>query len=119
MTNDELDRILASTEQLLPSSGFATSVMDKVREAQAASQPRPFPWRRFGLWVVLLCASAGFCGWDLVTLSAVAALQTALSGTLATLTNPSVLLLLGAACASVLGTYVLFVLTLRLAGARP
>jgi hypothetical protein len=116
MTSDELDRILASTEPLLPSAGFTASVMDQLREA--AESPLPFPWRRFGLGVVLLAASAAFCGWGLVRLRMAAVVQTALASALAALASPHILLLLGATLAAVLGTYVLFVLTLRFAGAR-
>jgi hypothetical protein len=118
MTSDDLDRILASTEPLLPSAGFTASVMDQLREATEAPPPLPFPWRRFGLWVVLLAASAAFCGWGLVRLRMAAVVQTALASALAALASPHILLLLGATLAAVLGTYVLFVLTLRFAGAR-
>jgi hypothetical protein len=41
-----LDRILASEDELAPSSGFAASVMDRVRQEAAAPEPIPFPWRR-------------------------------------------------------------------------
>lgn len=46
---DELDRILASEEPLVPSSRFAERVMEAVHDAAAAPPPLPFPWRRFGL----------------------------------------------------------------------
>lgn len=48
---DELDRILASEEPLVPSSRFAERVMEAVREAAAAPPPLPFPWRRFALGI--------------------------------------------------------------------
>jgi hypothetical protein len=41
-----LDRILAAEEELLPSSGFLASVMERVQEEAAAPQPIPFPWKR-------------------------------------------------------------------------
>ena len=67
---DELDRMLARsfgppdsaaahTESIEPSSGFATSVMERVREeaaAAAALGPIRFPWRRAvpGICMVVL-----------------------------------------------------------------
>jgi hypothetical protein len=44
--NDEIDRMLAREEEILPSSGFAVSVMDAVRREAAAPPPIPFPWKR-------------------------------------------------------------------------
>jgi hypothetical protein len=46
MHGDDLDRILASDEELVPSSDFAIAVMDAVRREAAAPPPIPFPWRR-------------------------------------------------------------------------
>lgn len=43
--DDDLNRILSETE-ILPSSGFAASVMDAVRREAAAPPPIPFPWKR-------------------------------------------------------------------------
>lgn len=43
--NDEFDRIM-SEEEILPSSGFAASVMEAVRREVAAPPPIPFPWKR-------------------------------------------------------------------------
>jgi hypothetical protein len=44
--NDEIDLILSREDEILPSSGFALSVMDAVRREAAALPPIPFPWRR-------------------------------------------------------------------------
>lgn len=43
---DEMDRILSREDEILPSSGFAVSVMDAVRREAAAPPPIPFPWKR-------------------------------------------------------------------------
>jgi hypothetical protein len=43
--NDEFDRIM-SEDEILPSSGFAASVMDAVRREAAIPPPIPFPWKR-------------------------------------------------------------------------
>ena len=47
MTPEDLDRILASEEPLVPSSGFAAAVMEQVHAAASAPPPLPFPWRRY------------------------------------------------------------------------
>ena len=46
MSHDEIDRILSREDEILPSSGFAASVMDAVRREAAVPPPIPFPWRR-------------------------------------------------------------------------
>jgi len=46
MSYDELDHILSREEEILPSSGFATSVMEAVRREAATPPPIPFPWKR-------------------------------------------------------------------------
>lgn len=43
---DDIDRILSRDDEILPSSGFAGSVMDAVRREAAAPPPIPFPWKR-------------------------------------------------------------------------
>jgi hypothetical protein len=43
---NEIDRILSREDEILPSSGFAASVMDAVRREAAAPPPIPFPWKR-------------------------------------------------------------------------
>jgi hypothetical protein len=44
MRHDEIDRILSREDEILPSSGFAVSVIDAVRREAAAPPPIPFPW---------------------------------------------------------------------------
>ncbi len=46
MTESEFDRIMANAENVVPSSGFAESVMDAVRREAAIPKPIPFPWLR-------------------------------------------------------------------------
>lgn len=58
--SDPLDRILADDEELMPSSGFLTSVMGRVQEEAQAPAPIPFPWRRAIPGIVLV---AGVFGW--------------------------------------------------------
>ena len=42
----EINSILSPEDDILPSSGFAVSVMDAVRREAAAPPPIPFPWKR-------------------------------------------------------------------------
>lgn len=58
---DKLDRILSIEEELVPSSGFAASVMDRVREEAAAPQPIPFPWKRVLPGITLAAAGLVWC----------------------------------------------------------
>jgi len=46
MKQDEIDRILSREDEILPSSGFAVSVMDAVRREASVPPPIPFPWKR-------------------------------------------------------------------------
>jgi len=46
MGDEEIDRVLSREDEILPSSGFAVSVMDAVRREAAAPPPIPFPWKR-------------------------------------------------------------------------
>ncbi len=43
---DEIDQILSRRDEILPSSGFAASVMEAVRREAAAPPPIAFPWKR-------------------------------------------------------------------------
>lgn len=45
MTNEEIDRALSTADSIVPSSGFASSVMDVVRR-DAGTPPIAFPWKR-------------------------------------------------------------------------
>jgi hypothetical protein len=55
-TSNNLDRILLERDPLLPSSGFAASVLEAVQLQTAAPAPIPFPWKRAlpGLAALLL-----------------------------------------------------------------
>jgi hypothetical protein len=65
MEVNSIDRILASEEPLIPSSGFLESVMERVREEAAVPPPIPFPWKRAIPGVFL---TAGVFGWGAVEL---------------------------------------------------
>lgn len=76
MNDETIDRMLASEEELIPSSGFAASIMDRIREEVVAPPPLSFPWKRAVPGIVL---AAGVFGWGAVELSrhAIAAVHTA------------------------------------------
>jgi hypothetical protein len=63
MKQDQLDTILANNDEIIPSSGFLASVMDKVQEEAAAPPPIPFPWKRAIPGFIL---AAGVLGWGTV-----------------------------------------------------
>ena len=44
--DDDLDRALASEQEILPSSGFLGGVMETVQREASAPPPIPFPWKR-------------------------------------------------------------------------
>src|ERR1035437_9943051 len=56
----EIGHILATEEELLPTSGFVVSVMDRVRQEAALPAPLPFPWKRVLPGILL---ASGVCGW--------------------------------------------------------
>ena len=55
---NDMDRLLSSEPDLLPSSGFAASVMSAVRDT-AEVPPLPFPWARFATGLALCVLVAG------------------------------------------------------------
>jgi hypothetical protein len=55
-----MDQMLADEQDLIPSSGFLSSVMDRVHEEARVPAPMAFPWRRAIPGVVL---AAGVFGW--------------------------------------------------------
>lgn len=58
--NEKLDNILAVEPELVPSSGFLASVMERVAEEAAAPPPIPFPWKRA---IPGMIVAAGVLGW--------------------------------------------------------
>lgn len=45
MNDHDLDRMLMEREEIVPSSGFVSSVMEAVQQEAAAPAPIPFPWK--------------------------------------------------------------------------
>jgi hypothetical protein len=46
MKREAIETILATEEELIPTSGFLGSVMERVQEEATAPPPMPFPWLR-------------------------------------------------------------------------
>lgn len=61
-----LDGILASDDELVPSSGFLAAVMERVREEDRMPAPIAFPWKRAVPGLVLACGVFGWAGEELV-----------------------------------------------------
>jgi hypothetical protein len=64
-----IDRILGNEDQIVPSSGFLSSVMERVQEeaeVTAAPAPIPFPWKRAIPGIVLAAVVLGWGGIELV-----------------------------------------------------
>lgn len=57
---NEIDRILSADEQLIPSSGFLSAVMERVHEEASAPPPIPFPWK---LAIPGILLALGVFGW--------------------------------------------------------
>jgi hypothetical protein len=84
-----LDMALASEEEILPSSGFLASVMERVQEEAAravAPTPIPFPWQRAIPGVLLTLAALGWGGFESIR---------QLSAAFATLAHTSISLQVG------------------------
>lgn len=72
---EKLDRILASEEEIAPSSGFAASVMERVREEAVAPQPIPFPWKRVLPALVIVAVGLAWCLLQMVRMALAAPLN--------------------------------------------
>jgi hypothetical protein len=65
MAGDDLDRILAKEPEIVPSAGFARSVMDAVQSEAAAPPALAFPWKRA---LPGIAGAAVALGWAIVLL---------------------------------------------------
>ena len=62
----EIGDILATEEELMPSSGFVVSVMDRVRQEAALPAPMPFPWMKAILVILVASGAVSWCAVELV-----------------------------------------------------
>jgi hypothetical protein len=46
VSSHDIDRMLSTEDSIVPSSGFAASVMEAVHREAEAPPPIPFPWKR-------------------------------------------------------------------------
>ncbi|MGD0912970.1 MAG: hypothetical protein ABR928_13820 [Terracidiphilus sp.] len=74
---DAVDRILDAEDQIVPSSGFLASVMERVREEAIAPQPIPFPWKLAIPGMVLAAGTIGWLIYDLIRMAVAGDLQAA------------------------------------------
>jgi hypothetical protein len=68
-----IDRILGNEDQIVPSSGFLATVMERVQEeaaVAAAPAPIPFPWKRAIPGILLAVVVLGWGGVELVRIVA-------------------------------------------------
>jgi hypothetical protein len=63
---ENLDRILGAEEELAPSSGFVSAVMERVREEAAMPKPIPFPWKRVVPGAVVALGGVAWIGVEAV-----------------------------------------------------
>ena len=61
----EIEAVLAGEEELIPSSGFLATVMERVQQEASAPPPIPFPWKRVVPGIVL---ATGVFAWGAVEL---------------------------------------------------
>jgi hypothetical protein len=61
-----LDAMLALEEEITPSSGFLSAVMERVQEEASAPPPIPFPWKRAVPGIALVAGVFGWLGMELV-----------------------------------------------------
>jgi hypothetical protein len=61
-----IDEILAADEELVPSSGFLSAVMERVEEEARMPAPIPFPWKRAVPGFVLAAGVFGWAGVEMV-----------------------------------------------------
>jgi hypothetical protein len=62
----EIGDILATEEELMPTSGFQASVMDRVRQEAALPAPMPFPWMKA---ILVILVASGAVSWGAVELA--------------------------------------------------
>jgi hypothetical protein len=64
--HNEIDRILATEDALVPSSGFLAAVMERVCEEAAAPAPIPFPWKRALPGAIVIVGALGAGAFEMV-----------------------------------------------------
>lgn len=63
---NRLDQVLTTEEPLVPSSGFAAGVMERIADEAARShKPLAFPWRRVLPGIILLVPGLAYLAYQL------------------------------------------------------
>lgn len=62
----KIETALATEEQLIPSSGFLASVMDRVHDESRMPAPIPFPWKRAIPGILLTLVVFGWSAFQFV-----------------------------------------------------
>jgi hypothetical protein len=70
-----MNAMLASEAEIVPSSGFLSAVMERVKEEASAPAPIPFPWKRALPGLALVAGVFGWMGVELVRAGATAMTQ--------------------------------------------
>ena len=78
---DAIDRVLSSDQELVPTSGFLASVMERVREEAIAPQPIPFPWKRAVPGMVLVAGTIGWLIYEFIRTALAGDLQIKIAAT--------------------------------------
>lgn len=68
-SSDNLDRMLAAEEELVPSSGFAAAVMERVWQEAVMPEPIAFPWKRVLPAAVVVAIGLAWCVFEFVRMS--------------------------------------------------
>ena len=63
---DAINRILATDEEFVPSSGFLSAAMERVREEAAMPAPIPFPWKRAVPGILLVTGTLGWSAFEAI-----------------------------------------------------
>ncbi len=63
---ETIDHILVSEEAMVPTSGFASAVMERLDEESKATAPIPFPWKRALPGIVLAAVVFSWGGLEMI-----------------------------------------------------
>jgi len=109
-----IDRILATDEEIVPSSGFFAATMERVREEAAAPPPIPFPWARAIPGILLVAAMLALGGWELARYTAAGARQFTIAAPAFTPANGRMLEQAGWVALALIVSYASWMLSVRL-----
>lgn len=123
MERETMDRILGAEQELIPSSGFVTAVMERVRDEAAAPAPIPFPWKRALPGMALAAGVLGWGGYEMAraameTMGKISQATPAWTGTQMSAAMAAPLEAAGWTAAALAVSLLAWLLSRRLAGGR-